>query len=256
MGSRDDLEAIILEEMTGPDAAASLLQIAPEPLSVAIRERILAMGPEVVPPLTRLVRETLRTPGFHVLPTMRAIALLTDLRAPEAIDALIELYAAVRLSKDFDDLHPRLFHALLSLREASVEPALRALDASSDIEAQQSLASLLANLKIKDERIFQALVERVYRDEGHGALSLMSYGDPRAIPDLQEVLDLMDVPSPPDWFQGRELECLFEALEELGAQLTPAQMRKQAKARRQQEPLEADFLERAREYLRRRPGGT
>ena len=243
-----DFVTAVLQEVAGPDEAGSVLTVVPAHLPANVRERILAMGKPAAPSLVRLVRETTQHSGWHDLATTHAAGLLAELHATEAIEPMLGLYAVAPVG---EDLHTALYHALQSFREAIVEPALRALEGHRDIEAQRTVAALLANLGVQDERIFEALVGRLYRDSGHGATSLKDYGDARAIPDLQVVLDVTDVPTSSDYIEGTEVHYLFDALEALGASLSPAQEWKLARLRKHQAPLKAEFLRRAREYLRR-----
>ena len=83
------------------------------------------------------------------------------------------------------------------------------------------MCEVLAKLGIKDERIFEALIDVFEHAEPVGASMFANYGDPRALPLVEDAI----VNFEPDFTRlwGRaDLVDLLDAHEELGGALAPA----------------------------------
>src|SRR5712692_237845 len=159
-----------------------LLIDAGEELPPRLRERILALGPAAVPPLVALMENeelSLETaPGEGWAP-IHAVDLLVETGASEAIQPMLSLLEET----DWDTiLYDRVLQGLPRLGQAALEPTLAAYAATTDPDLQRSLVSMLAALKVRDDRIYEILTGMLQENPEYGAMSLADYGDPRALP--------------------------------------------------------------------------
>ena len=119
--------------------------------------------------------------------------------------------------------------SLARIGPAVLEPALRAREATDEPEMRSQLATVLAELGVRDERIYQAVLEQLEDEPGLGASSFSAYGDQRALVPLSAMLDELDGDDPEE--QIDVVECAA-AIESLGGTLTTQQQAKAAAARR------------------------
>jgi len=103
-----------------------------------------------------------------------------------------------------------------------LEPTLAAYAATTDAALRSNYASVLSELGVRDDGIYEILLADLDRDPVMGAGRLGVYGDPRALPVL--VAALAQYESQGDEpFANQELIELEGAIEELGGELTPEQ---------------------------------
>jgi hypothetical protein len=76
-----------------------------------------------------------------------------------------------------------------------LEPALRLLDEDIDEDIKAAVYSVLSELGIRDERIYEGLCVYSENNLVLGAICFGSYGDERALPWLREVIEEFE----PDW---------------------------------------------------------
>ena len=107
------------------------------------------------------------------------IALLRHWKAPEAISFLVRY-----IKEDPQDVPDDVVETLVELGQTALEPLL-ALYGDLDESESGEVAFVLANLKIRDPRIFELLKERLPFDLSDSVLLLSIYGDPAAIPALE-----------------------------------------------------------------------
>jgi hypothetical protein len=106
---------------------------------------------------------------------------------------------------------------LPELGAAVLEPALKRAEAADDFEIVESLASILSELGVRDQRI-RALIDDVFEEDiVLGAAMYADYGDPSAV----EVIDETILDYEPDlertlWL--RDLTELMAARRELGGE--------------------------------------
>src|SRR5258708_15339608 len=81
-----------------------------------------------------------------------------------------------------------LVEAIVQLRAASVDPLLELLKELDDGIAGD-VPFVLSVLRVRDDRILEALTKRLEYDPGDAAVCLEIYGDKKAIPALEAVLD-------------------------------------------------------------------
>jgi hypothetical protein len=200
---------------------------AGERLPPGVRTSILAGGEAVVPALVDVLLE--RTPGFpeasgEDFAPIHAVDLLADLKAPEGIDPML----TVLCTTDWDTIvHDRILVRLPEFGAAALEPVLRFLDKKRRGSLHDDLFAILADLKIRDERIFDLLVEQLWKDPASGAMNLGGYGDPAALPLLSAVFDRFRPKRGHGLFEkNRLLVELKDAIELLGGCLNAEQAAK------------------------------
>src|SRR5216684_34482 len=106
---------------------------------------------------------------------------------PEAIPFYMKL-----VREDPAEIEDDLVEAIVQLGAASVDPLLELLKQFDDEDAGD-VPFVLSVLHVRDDRILEALANRLDYDPGDAAVCLEIYGDRKAIPALEAVLD--EVPS-------------------------------------------------------------
>jgi hypothetical protein len=232
-----------IDSMTDPEALVRLLTDAGEKIPPRLRERILAFGPAVIPPLIAVMEDEAlfleEGPGEGWAP-IRAAELLGELRATEAIEPMLRRVATV----DWDTyLHETLTETLPTFGPAILYPTLAAPGATTDSRLRIDYSGLLTKLGIRDDRILAALVEDLQHDQVIGAGNLAEYGDPRAVPALSQALDeYKDEDKGDDFMANMGLADLVGAIEDLGGKLTPEQQQKVERIRAREEPKRQRFV--------------
>jgi SEC-C motif len=199
-----------------------------ERLPPRLKEEIVSRGPAIEPQLRRLIDDDemfnidARGKGWAPL---HAVTLLGAMRAVECIPRLIALLTSSTVDEYIWD---RSMQALQAMGAPAFEPCLAAYATAEDDEVRSSLASAMSELGVKDERLFELLIERLDREIGISAANLASYGDERGLAHLIRVLDqyTLDL-ADGHRFLGQDVIELCEAIERLGGVLTETQRRKQ-----------------------------
>jgi SEC-C motif-containing protein len=209
------------------DAAALVRRLidAGEQVPPRLRERILTCGPEVVPLLVAQVKGILTEDGEpnESWAALHALELLVDRRAPEAVAPMIRILQEI----EWDTwVHDYVLRVMPQLGAAALEPLLAAHAASDDPDFRTDCCSVLSKLGVRDDRIFQAVVEGMERNPNAGAMYVAQYGDPRALPLLSAALDRFEESRDPNPFANHAVIELEDAIKRLGGTLTPAQQRK------------------------------
>ena len=192
-----------------------------------LRDRILKMGTVCVPSLIEMLdQEDLHmteAPGEGWAP-IHAAELLGELRAEEAIPSLVNWLQAV----DFEAiLHGAVVHALGKIGEPAVAPLLQACRETDNREVRRSICDALSRTHGCDDAVFDVLMGQLDEDLQFGTILLAEYGDPRALPVLQQALDAYKIPDvESNVFAHQEVIELYAAIEELGGQPTPSQQAK------------------------------
>src|SRR5260370_19549 len=104
------------------------------------------------------------------------------LGTPEAIPFYMKL-----VREDPADIDDDLVEAIVQLGAASVDPLLELLKEFDDEDAGD-VPFVLSVLHVRDDRILEALTNRLDYDPGDAAVCLEIYGDRKAIPALEAVL--------------------------------------------------------------------
>jgi SEC-C motif len=214
-----------------------------ERLPKELRSDILHLGDAGVMALLEILEDEalaqIDSPGEGWAP-IHAAALLGNLRAATAVEPMLR---ALARTGPLDILHDRVVSSLPRIGAPVVEPALRTA-ASAEDEVRDSVASVLARVGLRDDRILDVLLAQLRRAPGFAG-NLAEYGDPRALPSLIEALDAFELNESGNPFANHALIEIRCAIEELGGTLTAEQ---QLKCRRGQAAAES-VRQRLRERL-------
>lgn len=205
-----------------------LLEVG-EDLPPATRRHILALGREAIPTLLAILTADDLTdagaPGEGHAPAHAAV-LLADLGAVDAIEPMIE-----RLLNAPEEANVQwaVVQALPQLGPAVLEPALRALEVARNQEAgdrERDIVTVLGRLGVRDQRVFNLLIEQFHDAFARDAWPLAGYGDPRAVPHLARALSQirLDTSDPYDLALDEAID-MAGAIRDLGGTLTPHQQR-------------------------------
>lgn len=157
------------------------------------------------------------SPGDGYAP-IRAVQLLGELEAVEAIPALIDIVADVDPEAIISSA---ALYALKDIGPPALEPVLTFMRYSWDLETKTTLAEVIAEVGQENEWAYQTLVavwEEATWEEGKCLLSypLARTGEERAIPLLETALE------DPDLDNLMDYNTVAEALEDLGVRVPPA----------------------------------
>lgn len=106
------------------------------------------------------------------------IALFRHWKTPEAVPFLIEY-----LKEDPTEVPDEAIEALVAIGEPALEPLIGLYEELEEEESGE-VAFVLANLRVRDERILKLLTDRLAYDVSDTVLLLSIYGDPDAVPAL------------------------------------------------------------------------
>ncbi|MBN1611185.1 MAG: hypothetical protein JW940_31420 [Polyangiaceae bacterium] len=166
-------------------------------LPESVERQVVELGEAAVPGLlevaTDLELAEMDAPGQGLAPA-HAVKLLGEIGAAAAAAPLIDVLE--RLDDD-DFLYNEVCLALPRFGAALLEPALAALAASPNEAPRDALCFALAESGIQDERVFEHLTQLFAESTQAGACALSVYGDPRALPLLEEQLRSLDVGEKP-----------------------------------------------------------
>lgn len=112
--------------------------------------------------------------------TPEIIAVFRHLKSPEALPFLIDY-----IKEDPTDIPDEVVEALVEIGQPALEPLLR-LYGELDESENGEIAFILANLRIRDDRILQLLLDRLEFDLSDTTLLLSIYGDRGARPALEQ----------------------------------------------------------------------
>jgi len=180
----------------------------PHPLS----QRILAAGEAVVPDLIALVEQGVDAEdgSDEVWAACHALQLLGEMRATAAVEPMIRFLAGC---DPWYSAGSWCIDALSQLGVGALEQVLEAHAATTDPDQRSALRHVLSSMGLRDERIFEILMQALDESPGEVALELWQYGDERAIPIVRRILEGVD-----DDEDARYLEL---ALEEMEAMVEP-----------------------------------
>jgi hypothetical protein len=207
-----------LSPSTSTPSAFDELRQTGETLADELRARILSMGAAAVPPLIALLEDddaaAEDAPG-EGWPPIHTVDLLADLRAEEAIGPMLRALHG----GDMDDiLSSRIAVRLPVFGAAALEPVLAELSGNRNTNHAVMLCAILANLRVKDERVWLALSGCFDKVPSLGAGFLATYGDDRALPLIEREIFAFDGESPSSLARF-DLELLIEAYEALAGEM-------------------------------------
>lgn len=204
--------------------AASLLIQAGRLLSGHVRARVKAL-PDAVPALIAVLDDPAlqktQSPGEGYAP-IHAATLLGELKDAAAIGPLLD---ALRRSEPMEIIHSTLIDSLTQFGRLALEPALAAAAAAGDQDYEEAVASVVAELGVRDPRVFELLLRVFERKVDLGAAYLAQYGDPAALPVLHQAFEGAQVVEG-NALRNSAVTELRAAIEDLGGELTPAEQAK------------------------------
>jgi hypothetical protein len=151
---------------------------------------------------------------------IHAVELLTALKATQAIELMLDVLG--RCDED-EILQSRIAVRLPEFGAFVLEPALARLQSWVDPDKRRVLCHVLANLGVRDERIYQALCQLfdAPHEEVHAAFCFAAYADKRALALLEGAIS--DFEPDPERATGlMDLEILVESYESFGEALPTA----------------------------------
>lgn len=203
-----------------------------ERLSDGLRRQIIDLGTAAEPRLLeligddRLFEREARGRGWTPL---HAIEILGALGSTAAIPRLLELLEVCECD---EYAYNKASYALEAIGGPALEPCLAAYAATDDEEFRRSLGCVLAGLKVRDERIYEILVDEFEEDLMLGASNFAEYGDARALELLAKALDEYEiVDDVEDGLVNHEVIDICDALVELTGELTQRQQAKLARVK-------------------------
>jgi hypothetical protein len=137
---------------------------------------------KTLPDLLRFAGE--ERAGDAVILQPDLVAMFRYLKTPEALPCYIRW---LRDSAEEEELDDDLIEAVVEQGAAALEPLLQLYHELGE-EGGDDVAFALAHLGIRDQRIFDLLLERLEYDALEGAMCLAVYGDPAALPALERML--------------------------------------------------------------------
>jgi hypothetical protein len=197
-----------------------------EHLPESVEQQIVALGEGAVPELIELGIDLdlaeMDAPGGGMAP-VHAVRLLGAIATPAAAAPLVDLLGEL---DDDDILYNEVTLVLSRFGRALLEPALAALAERPSEQARDALYFGLAESGQRDDRIFEHLA-RFFRESTEvGAYALSVYGDPRALPLLEQRLRDLEVGDRPAITRSTLTE-LTEAYQRIAGSL-PADLKEHA----------------------------
>ncbi|MEZ4409658.1 MAG: SEC-C metal-binding domain-containing protein [Polyangiales bacterium] len=199
-------------------------------------DALVAAGPAIVPELIAVVE------GFEDDPSLapvRAAEVLCEMRAPEAVDALLTTLVE---SDPLSVIHDRLIACLPKYGPSLLEKAWDQHERTDDDEARASLRAIMATLGVRDARLYDALLADLDVKPDRAAMHLSDYGDAAALPHLLATFDRITLSRDAAFPAGEFVE-LQGAIQDLGGSLSPAQQRKLDDALRVQRAMYAPLID-------------
>lgn len=156
-------------------------------------------------------------PGEGYAP-IRAVELLGELQAVEAVQPLIDIVATIEEPGVI--IHDTAISALRQIGPPALEPVLTFMRYSPNVEAKLSLAEVVAEIGQRDEQAYQVLLDlwdEATWEEGRCLLAhaLVTTGGEQAIPVLQAALESPDLDDLVDYNE------VADALAQLGVEAPP-----------------------------------
>ncbi|MBV8709401.1 MAG: hypothetical protein JO028_19585, partial [Acidobacteriaceae bacterium] len=132
------------------------------------------------------------------------ITIFRHFKSPEALPFLIDY-----IKEDPTDIPDEVVEALVEIGQPALEPLLQLYGGLDESESGE-VAFILANLRVRDDRILQLLLDRLEFDLSDTALLLSIYGDRRARPALEQAAAALE---PSEAELKKEITDVLEALD-------------------------------------------
>lgn len=198
-------------------------------LPADLHEQILNADDATGRALVALIENELSGPDSPTgsWPAIHAIRLVGKRRQRDAVEPLLQI--ALRVDVD-ERVYTDAVFALQNIGEPALEPILQLIDRGVGREQLPRLAEVLCELDVRDDRIFEVLLD-VFRDDPQlGASYLASYGDPAALDVLHEAFEATEIASHP--LANHVFIELASAIDRLDGELTSFEQAKLNRVRR------------------------
>jgi hypothetical protein len=171
----------------------------------------------------------------------KAAELASELRLTGAIPALV--HCLEQLRDDDDPLACAARDALRSMGPAPVDPLLEAFERWTSPELRLRFAGALLDTRVRNDRIFNALVQLLEDDPCVGPEYLAEYADRDALPVLSQALDraVLEHLEPFDIFTNEDVCVLAAQISKLGGVISASQQAKLDEVRRRREAAWAQW---------------
>jgi NADPH-dependent ferric siderophore reductase len=205
------------------------LRAVNQTLPEALQTQLLAVGSAIVPDLIAILNETLADEETdHGWTPSHAAKLLGQLGDGRAVPVLLRFLAHYDV---LDSYHQDAADALVALGDVAIEACLSAYPRATHEDLRNGIASVLHRSATKDDRIYHILLDFLEQFPELGAMYLAEYGDPRAVPALSGMFDALPIDDRDGAMTANHVFVeLRDAIEELGGQLTAAQVAKAERA--------------------------
>lgn len=208
-------------EHLSPAALVARLRHLEETFPQNLKAACANAGAALVPDLIALIDDTLASEDDALdWPSLYAIELLGDAGDAGAVSVLL------RCVQSFDGLDQRQFlasQALVKLGVPALEGCLAVYRDTPDGDVRDTLAAVLSRFSMRDERIYEALVDTLDRTPELGANCLAEYGDAKAIEPMSQLFDALPIRASDNPLANRVFMELRYAIEDLGGALSAAQ---------------------------------
>jgi SEC-C motif len=212
----------MLTAATAPAARTrleALLEADDEASSRAAEEEARTLGPDRAGTIVAAILQAELASAAGNYAPVAAARLAGDLRLVTAAPALLACVAKIDDAED--PLWQESCSAVEALGQGALEPALSAFASCRDPEGRSQLGDVLAHLRVRDDRVLDALVRNLEGDLSLATSNLVEYGDARALPALEAAFDAAPVADDgPDVESNNGVIDLAAAIEGLGGMLT------------------------------------
>ena len=180
---------------------------------------MLALGSAAIPELLHFLNDDSLhaedSPGAG-WPPIHAVNLLAELKATEAVEPMLRLLCET----NWDDIiHDRIVLHLAEIGPSVVEPALAILEGGVPEDVHHSICCVLAEVGVRDPRIYAQLCTLFDANQVFGATCLSAYGDPAALPILEGAIEDFE-PNFDSPIGLMDLNELIDSYERLGGELS------------------------------------
>ena len=187
-----------------PSSSYDLLKAASRGLLGVDRRLLHALVDDPAQSLPGLVRFAAEDHGDDPVDLeFDLLAVFRYLKTPDALPFYVKF-----LRENHDETEDDLVEGMIALRAVALNPLLELYDELGE-ERGGEVAFVLAGLGVRDQRILKILLDRLEYDVTDGGLCLGLYGDPAAIPAIEEMMSKL---SPEDAEIRRELQNAIEEI--------------------------------------------
>lgn len=181
--------------MNPDDLIKRFLTFSEKKLCPDLKQKILQAGSTVQSTLIDALRdkeswlETSPSAGYAPL---HAVEILTEMQCPQAIEPILD---ALKELDSLELLFDQIMRHFPKFGLVALEPCLDFLSRETNEDVIESVVSLLSELGVKDERIFNHILDGYHTssDPVMSFLAMSYYKDPRFLPILRNEMEEFDI---------------------------------------------------------------